>query len=472
MFLMFGVLFWQYKFYSQPQKLDRSYTRTDASGLSYNASKQFLYFYYYLNLYPVISSISPSDFSKQGAKDLLEKHSRQIYMDYDFMVMWGDNLKNLMYFPDAIIQGSAENPSVKTFNTMLFVVALLSILVSFYFVGKLFLGLIFVLLLGSNPFQLFEVYGNQNLFSVHISVLMILLSVNLPLFLSIRKPKYYNEFAVVISGLILGIVAHIRVETTALALSCLIIYLTIPKTKIKKKLIYLLVFIAFLLATNQAWSEYFDYKYQQAIKAVEAVGGNLSPYANYRKNHHTIWHSVYAGFSDFDQKYGYKWSDLGAYNYAEPILVAQGVVLPKDKEVWGMMPEYQRVIKDKVVSQIRDDTKWYLGIIYSRIGALFEKTVPIALGFGGHFIKFAIPKISLVILVVGLTSFLIISKNYFLLKLLAFSFPPSLVIIGIYSGKNITSISVFQIFACAITLYLLLLIINNSLKIIFARRSL
>lgn len=469
---MLIVLVWQLTFYLQSNKLTSVYTRTDSSGLSYGASKQFLYFFYYLNLYPVVSRVAPTDFSIEGARDLLKNHSKDIYMDYDFMVMWGDNVKNLMYFPDAILNGSAENPSVKTFSVILFVCSLLSILISFYSINKLGLGVMLVLFLGSNPFQLYEVYNNENLFSVHISVLIILLSINLPLFLSIKRPKYYSEIAIIASGIIIGTVASIRVEILALVISCLMIYLLIPRLVLKKKIIFAILFLAIFLLTNQAWIKYFDYKYQQASRVVQSVSGNLLPYANLRTNHHTVWHSVFAGFSDFDTKYGYKWNDLAVYKYAEPILLEQGVTLPKDKEIWSVMPEYQKVIRSKVVHQIKDDPIWYLDIINKRINVLFEKTTPIALNINNYGIEFVIPKVVLIGLMIALIVFLIFSRNYFLLKLLLFSFPPSLVILGIYSAKNVTSISVFQIFSFAIFLYLMLLIIINLGIAVYKKQSL
>ena len=477
--LIFLILLWQLQFYLNPKKIDNSYTRPNTAGLRAIFLKHFLYFYYYLGLYPLVPYITPIEYteegkinqkitepnlvlpieySKEGALNLLKNHGEIIHMDLENVILWGDNVKTLMFFPDVIIRGTAINPSVKTFNALFFIFSLVLLSISFYYIKKPLLGIILILLLGSNPYQLYEVYGNENLFGVHISTLMILLAINLPFLLPKEKIKPRHLSLIAISGIIMGTMAHIRMEILTLLASCFLIYFFIPKTNIKNKILCCLIFLASFSLTEQMWVKYFDYKFTQAQKVVESIGGNPFLYPELRKNHHTIWHSILLGFSDFDTKYGYKWDDMTAYEYAAPILNQRGVSLPEDKEVWSVLPEYQQIMKEKAINQIKNDPVWYFNIIKNRINALFEKTVPIGININYYFPKVMIPKIFLILSVIILIIFLIVSKKFILLKILLFSFPISMVTILIQASNNTTNMSVFHIFTFAIYIYIFILL--------------
>ena len=77
-----------------------------------------------------------------------------------------------------------------------------------------------------------------------------------------------------------------------------------------------------------------------------------------RPQRHETWAAIWEGLGDFDRTHGHAWSDP----VAEDFVRARGAP--------GLTtPEAQAVLRRQVLSDVREDPAWYLGILARRLGA-------------------------------------------------------------------------------------------------------
>lgn len=453
------IILWQWLFFIQPNTVSPDYGRKDASGFTHEYAQHFIYFYYYLNLFPVTTTYEPLEYSEQGAKRNLEEYGDSLLMEWKHWARLGDNARIFLYLPNAYIKGSPENPSIIPFNAIFFIISLLSVFVSFWYLGFPLLGFIIVLIFGSNPFLLYETYGNENIFGLMIATTLIIMSIHLHLF--VRNSRLPITWLLpVISGVIIATMANVRSETSIIIASCLFVYLTIPQCNFLKKIALCLLLLLSFTTITKMWQSYFDRKFEEAYQVVESKGGN--PYNGERIKTHTFWHPVYCGLGDFDTKYGYEWNDRKAYKYALPILkekynmdfaYADDLGLAEyydtQKKYYKKIesyPEYETIIKEKVLSDIKKDPLWYAEILAKRIRYIFTKTSPVWLSFSKYHIH--IPFSGL--LIIPFVVFLFLKKKWFQLKLLLFPFPLAATSIIIFAKKNTTYNSCFHLLLIAL----------------------
>jgi hypothetical protein len=87
--------------------------------------------------------------------------------------------------------GKRRGLNNETLNGFVFVTALTALFVAFWWIRQPVLGIISVLLLGSNAFQLFETYSRINVFGWPISISILILALHLPLLTNRERSKYY-----------------------------------------------------------------------------------------------------------------------------------------------------------------------------------------------------------------------------------------------------------------------------------------
>ena len=75
-----------------------------------------------------------------------------------------------------------------------------------------------------------------------------------------------------------------------------------------------------MFITKSSVKNYFDNNFNETYSLVKKNNGHV--YDGGRISGHMLWHPIFCGLGDFDKKYGYKWNDRLAYEYAIPVLKA------------------------------------------------------------------------------------------------------------------------------------------------------
>ena len=212
-----ALLVWQYVFFSHGDPDTSLWTgyRLEASNGVAEWQPEFVYFLYYLNLYPVVSlAQGPRDYSVEGARRLISEQGSTLAMDRYWTIRYGDLGKTYLYLPNAWLKGRAARPRMLPANAAAFTAALLALFAAFWYVRKTALGAILVLLLGSNPFQVSEVYANNNLFGWPITIMVLLLALHVPLIHQEGGYRGWILLLALVSGVLLGTMRQMRTEPT------------------------------------------------------------------------------------------------------------------------------------------------------------------------------------------------------------------------------------------------------------------
>lgn len=460
------IVVWQLTLVSK-SNVPEKYSRQDGSALILEQAKPFTYFHYYKNLYPVRTTASAPEYSVQGVDKIIKEKPDLIFNDNSYYIVWGDHGKEWLLLASAYLKGTPEKLSIIPVNSILFIFSLGLLFSAFAMQKRWFMGLIFVIILGSHPFQVYEVYQKENIFGIGITIMILLLAINLHLIFNNKLPPKFLYIPSLFSALILGTLTHIRMEYTSLALSCIFIYL-LSNYKLKEKFISLLIFTLVVVSTSLVIKAYFDYKIEQAVKFVSKINNNHDLDLNYRRNYHTIWHPILIGLGDFDNKYGSEWSDHMAYKLARPILKERypdRYQKMEPGEFMSVQPEYHAVIKEVVLSRIKNDPKWYLNIIRKRILKSLKAGTPVSLNLGK--VQFNINFLPWYAFLLGI--YLVIKKKWPYFKLIVFAMPLSASIILIHSLYGITNMTIYHHIALALLvsafLQLILLKLFNFLKV-------
>jgi len=458
------IIGWQLTFLFQRNYITDEFKRYDATGFNHNIGKEFFYFYYYEGLFPIVTNYQPLVYSKLGADNILNNHGDSLLMEKNHWYRYGEHCRILCYLPQAFITGSAQSPSLLPFNVIVFIMSLIFLYLAFWRNNQPLIGMFSVLLFGSSPFLLFETYKNENIFGLMIAVLLISLALNLRFF---TKPihKWYQIAFPIITAVVIATASNMRAEIKIVLVCVIFIYLTAPKTNLNIRIIFSIILVLAFLLTNACWRFYFDKKFEKTYEVVCAKGGN--PFNGLKVKTHPFWHPVYCGLGDFDTHFGYNWDDeTKTYRYAVPKLreiyninvsmpdtysLSLNEFYDKKKRYYRKLeeiPEYEKVVRQKVMMDIKNNPLWYAEIIAKRIRYVFTINSPIALSLGRHFI--IIPFSGLLLL-----PFILIlwkKKQWFYLKLLIFSLPLATTSIIIYAKKNTTFNSCFHLFLAALVL--------------------
>ena len=472
--VLFGALIliaiWQLSFVPGGRHLTNLYKNGASTGIQEGTDK-FFYFYYHLGLFPVYSSQAVQGDSKEEAREIIEHHGDTLYMEYHHVVRAGDLGRIWTFLPKALFTGSTKNLSVLQTHIALFVFALLALFYSFWRQGYGALGLILIIFLGSNPFQLYEVYGNENVFSWPISVACLLLAFHLPLILGSEKKKnfrpYYKWALPIATGLFLATVRQIRAEPAAMILGVTFVYLTVSGERWRNRFGLTLLLGLFYWSGAHFWQHYFDAKYEKAVQTVQAAGGDL--YTGPREFNHSHWHPIFCGLGDFDKKYGYDWNDPVGYAYARPFMEAKlGVKLPDmdgccatkvfydaQKHYYMRpyeMPIYDVVLREKILHDITHDPLWYAGILWNRFKRNLRELPPPSLTIRQGTLP--IPIRAWVFLMFFFA--LVALKRWELVKLVVFTVPLGATSMLVYSYGGLSFYNIWHLVTAAIMVAVLL----------------
>jgi hypothetical protein len=472
------IAVWQVTIAHRSDTIDPAYGQFSMSGAYHN--EEFVYFAYYLGLFPVTSElfikkhrglrgpegtldIPDAYYSQQAAKEIVERQGQTLIMDFNAAIMSGARLKTFLYLPNAIWTGTPKNPSYKPLNAFFFTLTLIGLFLFLWRSRYRVLAVAVVVLVGSYPFQLVEVYLRpHSIFGWLITSCLALLVLNGPIVFGKNAPRWALA-AAMLSGTWLGTMLHVRFEIVVLALSPLFAYLVHPTFRPRLKLVLAGVLIGTTFATQFAWNVYLDRKYDQALQVVRNAGGH--PYEGPRQNVHVFWHAVWCGLGDEDTKYGYTWDDLAAYAYAEPILKTKyHLTIPaRDAfyylDSWdaaGKYPkkpeyfdQYNQVIRDKVLHDIVNDPLWYAGILIKRMYRVLTQVPPLQVHVGVAAFHVQLPPVAWLGFGLIVPLVLVFLRRWDLLKLMTFCLPlmaPALLIFSkggmAYSIHHLLSVAI------------------------------
>lgn len=465
-FLVVGSLLivaWQAVSIGAADQLDDSY-RFDKNrrGIYQKRIQRYFYFHYYTGLFP-ITTVRPLEKLPEDAefaRRLVARGNTFLRMeDYAFL-QTGDFGKIFLLYPHAWWTGSPKNVSLQTFNRILGVGGLVLLFVVLSLVEHRLLAAVLVAVLGSNPYQLFELYARNNVFGYSIAVAILMLALHAPLvFGRWRGPTAY--LLPLFSGAFLASVREVRPEPTAILLAAAMVYGFADGRA--RKLGMLTLLAASFGATSFFWSDHWERSLEEARRVVRR--NSAMTFDGHANVHHSFWHPIWCGLGDFDTKYGYRWSDRTAYEWAIPVMNERfGTEYSRRKGSYVLdqyytplrkhrikpetLPEYSQVLRDKVLHDIVNDPLWYVGILLRRAHRILTVTTPVRLGVGSHFVD------------VPFTGWLFLPalaalawvRRWDQLQLLLFFLPTSLVSLLVYSKRGFTYNSAFHLALFALIL--------------------
>jgi hypothetical protein len=456
-----------------------------ASGL--HAQQKFVYFLYYLNLFPVASLESGRDlefffsdrpvvdepdkldYSPEGARALLADRGDSLVMEWGHSLRNGGLLGTYLYLLDAWRLGSPRDAEMRVATTVAFLAGLAAVLTACWLSGARALGIGLVLLLGSNPFQLFEAYRRENVFGWPIALFCVVLALMIPI-LAGRSRSRYQWAAVILSGVAVGTVFHIRPENGSMLVTVVIACLVAPALRPTRRMALIATAVVAFVATWGAWSQYFDRKWEEATEVVTRAGGHS--YTWQRGPTHEVWWTLWAGLGDFDTKYGYSYADDVGIAWSQPILQARyGEPLPwwfngvKGKtersaddyfdadRIYYRHPmqsaHFMDVMREKVIHDVTHDPLWYASILLKRTWRVLTETTPVQLLVSDEW-RIPFPFAGLLAIPIALLA--AYRKDRMALGLILCSLPLSLTALAVYSGNRMTNYSVYHIVAAAVVI--------------------
>ena len=458
------LLAWQAGFGSASHESRREHAMTASMGLCPDVLR-FFYFFHHFGVFPVGSLDVPRlGASKLAASEYVKNHGDRLIMDFGWPTntpRFGDYAKLFLFYPDLWLRGDPAHPSATPFNVLLFNVALLAVLWAFWREGHTLLGVLIVVLVGSDPFQLVEAYGRGNVFSIPISVALLALAAHLR-FLTRRKGVDSWAFGIAFaSALALTTLREVRAEAGIMAGAVLLTYVCTRGTWLQRAAL-VAVFVVAGALTSQAWSRYWADQFTRAEAFVARAGGQV--FRAPGGTHHAFWHAIYCGLGDYGSDRGFSWDDRAAFRWATTYDAATNPTPLQRRYVQGYyledtydgvhhvaptdLPEYNQRVRARVLSVLRAEPLWYAGVLVKRALAIQQYATPAALSFGA--VTLTLPGAGWPTLPVLLWACW--RRRWFHAALIAFTLPLSALALLVYSGRGMTYYGIAHLVALAVAI--------------------
>ena len=440
---------------------DAPYQITASSGLQ--DESRFVYFYHFLGYYPVATMRADAllEPTRAGAQRELAQHGASLRTEIGHTTRYGDLGKVWLYFPDLMLRGYRGDLSARPASVIAFVLALMLVYTSACLARLPIFGLALVLAVGSNPFQISEVYMRDNVFGWPIIALLLVLAVNLPLIAGNSRTGW-RWAAPLLTALLMATVRQLRSEPALILGAVGVVYLFLPGLRWRTRVGLTILLLAGFIGVSAAWTAYFLHKIRQADEVTARHGSR--PYPGPRDLHHMVWHPIWCGLGDFGDAKGYVWDDRAAARFALPILRSRGAIDGLELKgknynfnaYWDQerhyyrtpyeVPGYNDVIREKVIGDITSHPIWYAGILAKRSLRVLTDTSPVRLTLGSYWIP--LPIYGWMLLpAVGI---LIWARSFKPLLLIAVAASTSLTALIVYSGGNITMYSSYHLVLAAL----------------------
>ena len=460
-----AIVGWHALFVLDSPQLDRIYSAAPGyRGTYIQRLPRFFYFYHYTGQFPITSTTTRNELGEdaQTAQDLIapRNYPSSLRNEHYTVVRKGDLGQLFLLYPDYWRKGTTLDTTPRTFNRALALVASLFLFVGLSLTGHRMLAVLLVALLGSHPFQLLHHYLFVNVWAYPIAVACIALGICAPLLFAAR-PRRLHYLIPLLLGALFATAREVRTEPALLIASVGIVCITAHGSWARRALLVATLAVSFGL-TSQLWARFWDTKFEEAVATVTAAGGK--PLLSGRNLHHSLWHPIWFGLGDFGKDKYYGSSDQAAYAYGIPRVNAlhgtqyvryENAYSLKNKDESGYrlkpetIPEYQLVLREKILTDIRDEPSWFLGVLLKRAERIFDRATPVRLGLGARFVD--IPFSAW--LVLPMLALLLFLRRWEQVKLLIFFSPTSLPAFLIHSGGGFTNptafhLAAFALFAC------------------------
>ncbi|MBK5286536.1 MAG: hypothetical protein JJE25_14145, partial [Bacteroidia bacterium] len=283
------LIVWQTIFFIFQFSAQQKYIRHDATGFNHWWAQEFVYFYYYKNIFPLATTEKEKEFSEAGADRIINEHPRSLRMEWNHWVRFGESARILLYMPHCWITGTAKNPNINFFNGILFITVLCWLLQTFWKLQKPFLGMILVFILGSSPTLVFENYSNNNVFGLMATWALILFCFHVQWFDKAFRWKYF--FIAIICGVLAGVIYNVRAETAAMSMACPILYFFAVRLKFAQRILLIAGFMTAMVFTLTSVQKHFKNKFDETYSLVKQAGG--VPFDGMKTIVHPLWHPLY-----------------------------------------------------------------------------------------------------------------------------------------------------------------------------------
>lgn len=353
---------------------------------------------YYWGLLPAYSSLvlnrhrDLSLFNRQEAALILRDHGESLRMEYVRTLRCGERMVKVMKWPLMLIRGTPYKASHHTVISFLFIssLILLTLALCRYAPAPLFIFL--PVFLSSSGFLAGSVYYKR----VTLGLLPIGVIFAIALFCPLIFGKSVRTGSVIIRALIFSalmvVLVNIRSPAMAAMVSPAIALALYPRFKIWNRLAMIAVLLASFVAFEKLFDYWWNYNYDRTSRILEKVGG--TPFKGPRISRMPFWHSIWCGLADFDDQLGYQWRDAQAFRYGLPILKERGYFPEEDIMETGYfggiysglypwdIPEYDGIIRARIVSDIRENPGWYADILFRRAKRILLENEPPGFLFG------------------------------------------------------------------------------------------
>lgn len=395
-FFSIALIVWLLYILSMPLQYSDIQSRKDASGYEYEYGKRFLYFYYYTGHFPLTTIDSPLVYSKHSAEEKIVNNGNNLMMEYKHWSRLGEHARIWCLMPGAWWRMSPQYPTLTIFNALIFAISLMTLYHGFYKSGNALAGIAILIIIFLTPYFWYEVFENQNIFALLHCIFFIIVGFTLPYILHVKKISIYTLVFISIIAMAISVGSEMRNEIIVLLAVLMLAILFFKSYSIWYKSIWVAWVFIICVCSKMLVRYYFDKKYEACTQMVKNVGGHV--YNGKRIAGHNFWHPVFCGLGDFDTQKGYAWHDTVAYHYAMPLLQKQ-VNTPlyysgryhldnyydsahKYYIKFDEIPQYEKIVKDKVISDIKNEPFWYMQILTKRIVQILYCTLPFPyLGF-------------------------------------------------------------------------------------------
>jgi hypothetical protein len=463
---LLAIGYWQHGFLDDDTIVPATNVVTASTGI--NRDRDFFYYLYYLNLYPLAPTPMPHVDSHDEAERVLRASPKTFVQDIGSTFRSGDRYRTYLYFVDAWRHHNALTPSLKPTHALAFTIALAVLYTAFWTMRRTGAGALLVVLFGSNPFQLHTIYREENVFSWAGTLLVLALALHLPLI--VEKPtrvQRYKWICALLTGALFAAARNVRGEATVLLLAPVAVYLTVSAMKwhLRLGLVFALA-VSFQSVTTLS-NRYMDYKVNESATTLGRFGG--TPFEGPIAHFHEFWHVIFCGLGDFDKTHGYEWNDAQAYRFAAPELSKRngGIEVQinnaqkRSYDGGGRypiyifeIPHYDEIIREKVIGDIKSEPGWFVHILRLRFTRTMASPVPVGITLWNH--SFYLSGGLLTWGCVPLAIWLAVKKRWPYLKMLLFAVPLTFAPVMIYSGGGMTNYSSFHIVGVWIFAQLLL----------------